>query len=243
MIIYKNHKNGKSRIEKISNSFLFLYIKIKNKEVEINRIYLLRIIENYLRLLIKTHSDLVNLEIVSNFLITVSELLLLKSDLLLPSLPDYTEDEIDNDIFIQEEDVRVEQKKYQFLIKLLSEKEFYQKNIYNPYLNYLEETPFIQQKNDFSDLIIALENVLSKNTNQDLSNIENYEINIVEKMEELEELFLKKNKLLTFSQIIPDNYLKIDIIITFLALLQLICLGKVDYKQSKNFDEIFFYKK
>ena len=95
----------------------------------------------------------------------------------------------------------------------------------------------------FLIFIIALENVLSKNTNQDLSNIENYEINIVEKMEELEELFLKKNKLLTFSQIIPDNYLKIDIIITFLALLQLICLGKVDYKQSKNFDEIFFYKK
>ncbi len=246
--MHNNFNLEKPRIEKISESFQFLHSKIKNGEIGIDRISLFRIIENYLRLLLKTHFDYIDLEIVANFLIAVSEILLWKSDLLLPStqIQVDVDTDIDDDLDVPREYFWKEQKRYQMLVKLLVEREFEQNDIYSPYLNSFEnfdDFEMIPQKHDYSELLLALELVLSKNTNQDLLDIENSEINIEKKIEELENIFFKTGKILTFSQIIPENCLKIDIIITFLALLQLICLGKVDYQQTKNFGEIIFYKK
>ena len=56
-----------SKIEQMSNYFQLLYQKVKSGEIEVGKIFLLKILEDYLTFLLTTHSESVNLEIVANF--------------------------------------------------------------------------------------------------------------------------------------------------------------------------------
>lgn len=238
-----NNNLAISKIEHMSSSLQLLYLQAKNGEIEVNKISLLKIIEDYLSYLLITHSESINLEIVANFLIVVSELILWKSNLLLPCSQNQIDEEIEDDIIPHKEAYLTEYKKYQSLVKVLLEKELRQREIFLtcPVLDSgLEGTP---QTYDYSELVLALESVLIKKNNQDVIDFEDYELNIEKRMKEIEEIFFKKEDKLTFSQIISDNCPKIEIIITFLSLLQLICQGKVDYLQTQNFGEIVFYRK
>jgi segregation and condensation protein A len=240
-----NNNLAISKIEQMSNSIQLLYLQAKNGEVEISKISLLKIIEDYLAYLLITHSASVNLEIVANFLLVVSELILWKSNQLLPPSQNKIDEEIEieDDISSHKEAYWIEYKKYQSLVKVLLEKELQQREIF--LTCPLSDSGFegIPQIYDYSELILALESVLIKKNDQDVIDFKDYELNIEKKMREIEEIFFKKKDKLTFSQIISDNCPKIEIIITFLSLLQLICQGKVDYLQTQNFGEIVFYRK
>lgn len=231
-------------MEELSNSIQLLCLKAKNGEIEVNKISLLKIIEDYLTCLLVTHSKCINLEIVANFLMTISDLMLWKSNLLLPSFQDQlNEEESEDDISFFKEEHWFEYKKYQSLVKVLLEKEFRQGEIFLTCPGSISEIEGIPQTFDFSELILALESVLAKNTNHDVIRFNDYELNIERKMGEIEEIFLKNKNKLTFNQLIADNCSKIEIIIIFLSLLQLICQGKVDYLQMQNFGDIIFYRK
>ena len=231
------------KIEQMSDYLQLLYLKVKNGEIEVSKISLLNILEDYLAYLLITHSKSVNLEIVANFLIVVAELILWKSNLLLPSSQSQIEEEIEDGSNLLKEDYWSEYKKYQSLVKILVEKEFRQREIFFTCPASNRGLEGIPQTYDYSELILALESVLIRRNNQDVIDFKNYEINIEKKMREIEEIFFKNEDKLTFSQIISDNCPKIEIIITFLSLLQLICQGKVDYLQTQNFGEIIFYRK
>jgi len=240
----QNNSNLKiSKIEQMSNYVQLLYLKVRNGEIELNKISLLNIIEDYLTYLLTTHSESINLEIVANFLVEISELILWKSNLLLPSSQKQIEEETKNDTIFLKEDHWIEYKKYQSLVKILAEKEFKQREIYLTCFNSLNKDDEIPQEYSYSELIFAIESILVRNNNQSIIDFENNEVNIVIKMEEIEGNFLKNKNQLTFSQMISKDCPKIEIIIIFLALLQLICQGKVDYIQSQNFGEILFYRK
>ena len=231
------------KIEQMSDYLQLLYLKVKNGEIEVSKISLLNILEDYLAYLLITHSKSVNLEIVANFLIVVAELILWKSNLLLPSSQSQIEEEIEDGSNLLKEDYWSEYKKYQSLVKILVEKEFRQREIFftcTPPNSSFEGKP---QTYDYSELILALESVLNQKNNQTVINFKDYELNIEKKMREIEKIFFENEGKLSFSQIISNNCTKIEIIITFLSLLQLICQGKVDYLQTQNFGEIIFYRK
>ncbi len=232
-----------SKIEQLSNSLQLLYLKIKNGEAEVSQISLLNIIEDYLKYLLVSHSKSVNLEIVANFLITISELILWKSSLLLPSLQNQIDGEIEEDTELLKEDNWVEYKKYQSLVNVLLEKEFKQREIFFTCPGSINDFEEISKTYDFSELILAFESMLIKNNKHNVIDIKDYELNIENKMREIEEMFLKNDNKFTFSQLINENCPKIEIIIIFLSLLQLICQKKVDYMQTQNFGEIIFYRK
>ena len=231
------------KIEQMSDSLQLLYLKAKNGEIEISNISLLSIIEDYLAYLLVTHSKSVNLEIVTNFLLVVAELILWKSNLLLPSTQGQIEEEKEDDIDFHKKDYWSKYKKYQSLVKILLEKETRQREIFFTCPASHRGLEGIPQTYDYSELILALESVLIKKNSRYVIDFKDYELNIEKKMREIEEIFLKNEDKLTFSQIIPDNCSKIEIIITFLSLLQLICQGKVEYLQTQNFGEIIFYRK
>ena len=238
-----NNKLTTFKIEQMSDSLQLLYLKAKHGEIELSNISLLNIIEDYLSYLLITHSKSVNLEIVANFLIVVAELILWKSNLLLPSSQNQIEEEIEDDINLHEKDYWREYKKYQSLVKMLIEKEFRQKEIFFTCPASNSRLEGIPRTYDYSELISALESVLIKKNNQGVIDFKDYELNIEKKMREIEEIFFENEGKLSFSQIISNNCTKIEIIITFLSLLQLICQGKVDYLQTQNFGEIIFYRK
>lgn len=232
-----------SKIEQMSNYFQLLYQKVKSGEIEVGKIFLLKILEDYLTFLLTTHSESVNLEMVANFLVAVSELILWKTNLLLPFPQTQIVEEMESEIEIFKENYWKEYKKYQSLVPVLLKKEFEQREIYLTCPNLIDDVEEIPQNYDFSELILALESVLNKDNDVNIIDIKDYEINIEKKMKEIEELFFKNENKITFRQIVCNNPPKIEIIIIFLALLQLICQGKVDYLQTQNFGEIIFYRK
>ncbi len=231
------------KIEQISNSVQLLYQKAKNGEIEVSKIFLLKILEDYLTFLLTTHSESINLEIVANFLMSVSELLLWKTNLLLPFSQTQIVEEIESVADNFKENYWKEYKKYQSLVPILLKKEYKQREIYLTCLSSIDDFEEIPQNYDFSELILALESVLAKDNSANVIGLKDYEINIEKKMKEIEEIFSKNENKFTFREIVCNNCPKIEIIIIFLALLQLICQGKVDYLQTQNFGEIIFYRK
>ncbi len=230
-------------IEQMSNSVQQLYLKVKNRETQLDQISLLKIIEDYLSYLLISNREYINLEIVASFIIAVSELILWKSNLLLPSSQEHINEETEEATLFFQEDNFTEYKKYQSLIQIFTEKELQQKDIYLKCFHSGDNYHEISQEYDYSDLLLAIESILNRNNKPLLIDFKDNESNIIKKMKEIEEKLFRSGNRLTFSQIVSKNCHRIEIIITFLALLQLICQGKVDYVQSQNFGEILFYRK
>ena len=238
-----NNNSTIFKLEQLSNYAQSLSQKARDGEIGDSSISLLKIIEEYLSYLLRTNFESINLEIVANFLIALSELILWKSNLLLPSSLEQDGDEVENDANCLKKDYWMEYKKYQALVEILVEKEFKQKEIYFPRLDSSQSFVEPPTENDYTELILAFEEILSRNKDHDTINYRHNKDNIGKKMEEIEEIFLRTENKLTFSQIIPKDSSRMEIIIIFLALLHLICQNRVDYCQSQNFAEIVFYRK
>lgn len=220
-----------------------LYLKARDGEVEAGKISLLEIIEEFLSYLLLTHRESINLEVVANFLIALSELILWKSNMLLPCSLEENLEENESDTSFLEQGYWLEYKKYQALVKIFVKKEFKQSKIYLPCLKSSPSADEPLVENDYSELILAFEEILSKNKHRKAINYKHDEYNIEKKMQEIEENISRSKNKLTFSQIIANGSSRIEIIVIFLALLQLICQNRVDYTQSQNFAEITFYRK
>ncbi|MDD2351975.1 MAG: segregation/condensation protein A [Candidatus Caldatribacteriota bacterium] len=238
----KNEVNN-VKIEQYGISVEQLFYKAKNNEIDPNEISLLEIIEEYLKYIILTPAKGINIDIVADFLVSISNLILWKSNLLLPVNNDMEDTENDIENSISNEELWVEYQKYHSLVKILEDRENKQKDIYLTYLDPKIEQEERFKQNEYSDLILAIEAVLSRKKEYKTINIKKREYNIVQKIAEIENSFKHNNGKLSFYKLIANNYTKIEIIVTFLALLELICQGKVYYRQSINFGDIIFYRK
>lgn len=233
------------QIEQLNDDIQHLLVGIKEKEIDLSDISLLDIIERFLEYIFRLQPSDIDLDITADFLVSISTLIFWKSNLLLPGLPEDTEEEFtdyDNDDSLKEEYWR-EYRKYQSLIGLFQEKAEEQSAIFLTNLKSKINSKEQYQENHFSSLIIALESILSKSKVQEPIKINKRKYNIIEKMKEIENKFKQNRANLTFQSLISHNCPKIEIIIIFLALLELICRGKVIYKQSQNFGDIIFFRK
>jgi segregation and condensation protein A len=234
-----------NKIEQLTNYVQQLSVKVRDEEVDLGGISLLEIIEQYLAYMILLRPENVDLDVVADFLVAISALIFWKSNLLLPGQQKEPDEDIqDNtdDLRLKEEYWR-EYKRYQSLINIFENKAIRQGDIYLTYLNSKVESEDQYQKNHFPELILALESILSKRKTQNTIHIKKRKYNITDKIKEIEHKFRQKQGKLSFQNIISDNCSKIEIIIIFLALLEMICQGKVNYNQSKNFGNITFYRK
>ena len=219
-----------------------LSILLKNDDIDPEKISLLDILENFLGLLISYRNNFIDLDTAGNFLVAVSNMILMKSSLLLPVVQT-NDDDVDSQEN-EEEKAKYwrEYKKYQSLLPLFEKRAKMQKDIYFTALkldNTVEET---YHENTFSDILLALEKVLTRKKTRNSIKVKKNVCNIIQKMNAIEAKFIISNKL-TFESMVKNDNTKIEIVITFLALLELICQGKVSYFQSVNFGEIIFYYK
>lgn len=231
------------KIEKYSISIQQLFYKVKNNEVDLNKISLFSIIEKYLKYIILTRSKGVNLDIVADFIISVSNLILWKSNLLLPINAEQEGFDSDNEESISNKELLAEYQKYHSLAKILGDREIKQKDIYLTYLDPKIEQEEKFKENEYSDLILAIEAVISRKKENNTIKLKKREYNIVQKISEIEDKFIHNNGKLSFYKLISIDCTKVEIIVTFLALLELICQGKVYYTQSVNFGDITFFRK
>lgn len=212
----------------------------EEKKLDITEISLAKVTDQYLTYLKKIES--IPLEDLANFLGIASRLILIKSRMLLPSL-ELTEEE--------EEDIEAlkrqleEYKKFKNLAKKIEEIAN-NKNIAYSREKYQELKPIFYppEKFNLENLKIAFKKVLEEIAFLQKLPEESIglKISIEEKIKNIQEELSKRIKT-TFQDVIKKSKSKIDVIVSFLALLELVKQKLAAAKQDKVFGEIKISRK
>ncbi|KYD09316.1 segregation/condensation protein A [Heyndrickxia sporothermodurans] len=223
---------------------------INRLEIDIYDIPMAEISEQYL-LFIHAMKEL-ELDVASEYLVMAATLLAIKSKMLLPKYEDELEDE-----FEYEEDPRddlveklVEYRKYKEAAIELKQMEQERGQMFtkppSDLTEYMKDIPSDQFQGDVSiyDMIGALNKLLRrKKLQKPLSTkITRQEISIESRMEEiLKDLTIEKGKQ-NFNTLFPVPE-KNHVVITFLAILELMKRNEIYVEQDGNFEDIFVARK
>lgn len=212
---------------------------IKESKMDIMNIEIEKITEQYMEFLNK--QEKMNLEVSSEYLVLASELLEIKSRLLLPNNKE--EDEID------EEDPReelinrlLEYQAYKNITKLLQDKELLRKDIYTKspenINNYIDEVHEIHADVSLDDLVLALQKYYQRKADNKPLNtkVTINEISVSSRRHDIKRI-LKSKKRISFFELFPIAS-KEYIVATFLAILEMAKSRELIIKQDNNFDDI-----
>lgn len=237
------------KIDNFEGPFDFLLHLIKKNEMDIYDIKIYDITNQYLQYLQQMKEF--DLEITSEFIVIAATLLEIKSKMLLPNI---SEDEVSAD---EEKDPRkelvnklIEYKKFKNVAKYLKNLEqsygtvytkkpeiIEEKNKQIDSLDILKGVTMLQLYNLFNDLINNYYNKMNKeNIVQREIPVDAYKIE--DKMEYISSRMMSF-KSTYFSKFIGECTNKMEVVVTFLALLELIKLKNIKAVQENNFTEIY----
>jgi segregation and condensation protein A len=236
------------KIENFEGPFDILLHLIKKNEMDIYDIKINEITEQYMQVL--REMEEMDLEITSEFIVIAATLIEIKSRQLLPKVEMEDESIADNlDPTKQLVEKLVEYKKYKAAAL------FFQEAYEKTGMSFSKKPEVIVVEDDnsteelFKNKSIAelyeifldlMERYMSKiNTNSMIEEkvyIDTYKLE--DKMKVIDE-YLSKKKIIPFSEIINKCSTKIEKVVTFLALLELIRLRTISALQENNFNEIY----
>jgi segregation and condensation protein A len=180
-------------------------------------------------------NETISVEETSNFVLTASILLYLKSKTLLPEEILVDEDE-DNDSRKEFVDNLIEYQKYkstaQLLKRCLDEEKVLIRKEAQLSLDFKDNENW--EEVSIMDLILAFSRVAREMDKTIFRTLEIEEISIDQKIEEILS-YVTKNDTLEFNNLFPAQCSKYVLIITFLALLELVKMKKVFILQHKLF--------
>jgi segregation and condensation protein A len=221
------------KVDAFEGPFDLLLYLVRNSKIRIQEISISEITAQF----IKSVGSACNPDMASEFVFTAAQLLYLKSRILLPQ-----EIDIDDD----HEDERKE------FIENLIEYQTY-KNISHALKENLETGKILIRRDpqlifDFKDgdnweeisiveLILAFSRIAKELDKQAFKSIELEEISIEDKIDEIVDLLIE-NQSIPFSSLISSHYSKYELIISFLALLELVKMKKIYILQHKLFGSI-----
>ena len=213
---------------------------IKESKMDIMNIEIEKIVNQYMDFLDK--QEKMNLEVSSEYLVLASELIEIKSKLLLPNNKVENEDE---EIDPREELVNrlLEYQAYKDITKVLQSKELMRKDIYTKVPeninNYIDENHEICADITLDDLVNALERYYKRKAdNRPLNTkVTVNEISVSSRRYDIKRL-LNNKKRISFFELFPIAT-KEYIVATFLAILEMAKNKELIIKQEKNFDDIF----
>ena len=212
---------------------------IKEAKMDIMNIEIEEITRQYMEFLDK--QEKMNLEVSSEYLVLASELLEIKSRLLLPrnNTPD---EEVEEDPREELINRLLEYQAYKDITKVLQEKELLRRDIYTKIPenihNYVEENHEIHADVTLDDLVKALQNYYQrKNDNKPLNTkVTVNEISVSSRRHDIKKL-LKSKKRVSFFELFPVMT-KEYIVATFLAILEMAKNRELVIKQENNFEDI-----
>jgi segregation and condensation protein A len=242
-----NNKNidFKKEINDLDNSVDELLRNIKEGIVDIDQVPITEIIAQYLEYVIQNKSN-INLSIAGKTIAEIAIMLKMKSEKLLPKLEIKNKEEEDdeyNDFMISKEKEAYLQEydKFQKVVDYLKEREGAQNNIYFPTIENNDKEGSVEiQKVDLADLLTSLEKVLQNKKKEDFIPFKERNFTIATKMKEIINLLKGIKEGLSFDYLMERAQSKLEIIVIFLALLELIYLKKISCYQNKSFDKIMF---
>jgi len=219
---------------------------IKQYEIDIYDIPVAQITEQYLEY-IDTMQKL-DLDIASEYLVMAATLLAIKSEMLLPNQEMDDEDEYEEDP--REELVArlIEYRKYKNAAEQLQEIEGEDKESFTRSPEMIKEFKDLKppvEKNAASiyDMLSAMQDVFNrKKWNRPMSTtVEKTEIPIEHRMEEVLEVLDVSEKGIPFDQLFPYHS-KSHIIVTFMAMLELMRQKLIYCEQEKTFDQLILHR-
>ncbi|MBI5555727.1 MAG: segregation/condensation protein A [Elusimicrobia bacterium] len=213
---------------------------IKKEEIDIYNIPVSRITEEYLQYL--EMLKMLNLEIAGEFLVMAATLLQIKSRKLLPVA--VKEDEAPEELDPYQELVRqlLDYKRFKEVAKALEIKEIEQQKVFTRPAQKMErigDEEYIIEASLF-DLLDAFKNVL-KASNTMVREIIQEEVRIEERVRIIREKLTEKESL-TFEEIFTPESTRMEMVVTFLAMLELIKMKEIRILQTRLFDKIRIFK-
>jgi len=214
---------------------------IKEHEINIYEIPIAFITKQYLEY-IELLKNL-NLEVAGEFLVMASTLIHIKSRTLLPKSEVSADMEEEGDD-PREELVRklLEYKKYKEAAGLLRDKEIAYKNVFTRKAEseIPDEDELLIEVSIF-DLLSAFKNVVKNIKGSDTYEISVDEVSVTERINYIMEA-LGNSSYILFESLFSDMTRKMELVATFLALLELIRLKLIKIQQTKRFGTIRIFK-
>ena len=211
---------------------------IKESKMDIMNIEIEKITNQYMDFL--HQSEKMNLEISSEYLVLASELLEIKSKMLLPCNEEEEEEEEDpRDELVNR---LIEYQTYKDITKVLQEKELLRRDIYTKVPenvgNYIEDDHTIHADVTLDDLVNALQKYYQRKEEERPLNtkVTVNEISITSRRNDIKKL-LKSKKRISFFELFPIAS-KEYIVATFLAILEMAKSQELVIKQDKEFSDI-----
>ena len=228
---------------------LLLHLIEKNK-VNIYDIPIVLITEQYLAYINAMEKK--NLDVMSEFLVMAATLLKIKSKMLLPK--DETEEEDEEEDPRQELVERLlEYKMYKYISFELKDKQIDASRILFKKATIPEEISEYKEEVNVEDLLSGLslaklhaifESVLKRQTDKidpirsQYGDIKKEEISLTDRMIYIEE-YAMLHKTFLFRKLLEESATKLQVIITFMGVLELMKVGKLKIEQEHLFDDIF----
>jgi segregation and condensation protein A len=236
------------KVRNFEGPFDLLLHLIKKSEMDIYDIRIYEITNQYLSILDDMKE--MDLEITSEFILVAATLLEIKSKMLLPKEKNKKSEEEEIDPRKQLMDRLIEYKKFKVVAEYLRSK----KDELGTY--FTKKPEIIEERHDS----ISNEDILKGITMLDLYNLYNELINrymnkintenimqtqipmdkykIEDKMEELKQRFITKTRV-NFSEVVLECKDKLEVVVSFLAMLELIKLRTIKVIQENNFKDIY----
>ncbi|MEG1256366.1 segregation/condensation protein A [Clostridium sp.] len=220
---------------------------IKKNQMDIYNISILEITSQYIGYLNEMKE--LDLDIASEFIVTAATLIELKSKVLLPKNKEPETEEVDD----AQELINklVQYKKFKNAAEFLGTRQLNTGVTFTKRPEIIEDTR--EKKEDAKDLLknitmmdlynmyIELMEIYKNKMNDNFNMAERIQIEVFkieDKMDHLKQI-LHNKKNTTFASIIQNNKSKTEVIVTFLALLELIKLKDVKVVQHGNFSDIY----
>ena len=227
---------------------LLLHLIEKNK-VDIYDIPIVEITEQYLEYVNQIPKD--DLDLASEFLVMAATLINIKSRMLLPKEIDENGEEIDPRAELVEK--LIEYKMYKYMAGELRDMQVYAGKSLYKLPTIPEEVQKYQPPVDLDKLLVDVDleklneifqMVLKRQVDKidpirsKFGTIEMEEVSLPEKINSVVNA-VKKRKKCSFRQLLESANSKMEVIVSFLAVLELIKVGQIEVHQERTFDDIY----
>ncbi len=218
---------------------LLLYL-IKKNDVDIYDIPITQITEQYLEYI--ELMKLIDLEAIGDFLVMAATLIQIKAKMLLPPDPqEQQEEELDP----RDELVRrlLEYKQFKEVAENLKEKELHRQDLFSRVVDealrkeLTEDAKEVFFEVSLFDLINAFTQSLRRTPEETIYELTHEEHTVEQKVHGILHLFVNRDQVL-LSEIISQAKSKLEIVVTFIAVLELVRLKEIVVRQNNSFEEI-----
>jgi segregation and condensation protein A len=181
-----------------------------------------------------------NLEVAGEFIVMAATLIRIKVKMLLPKTVDEEEEEDPREELVQ---ALLEYRKYKEAAQILKEKEEEQSHWFprtDPDLSGLPKDEILVEASLY-DLMLAFKKIVDSLPKETFHTVNYPKVAIEERIEYVLNYLAQKDGVV-FTELFLDTPVKLVMVVTFMAILELIRLQKIYIRQTRHFSEIWVFR-